>query len=1430
MPSTGNYDSDYVANSAAANDAKIKAINDHFDKRRAAREAAATEPATSDVGLPKRETPAAAGDSPGESTDSPAPQPGILGSPGDYPGAVMNGLLDLGRETLKTFTPEGLESVLDAGLATPPKSEDAIVPGVVRGVTQFGAGTAAIAAGLLYAAPAAATALGAAALPSAAAVGSAVTSAVGFDPMEDRLADLAIRFGGIGDNTFTRWLDATEDDSEGMARFKAATEDVTLTLGTLGLAKAFGPAVKRMASHIMAKKGVEGTAVESVVGEALHFTQLSEETGARVVGSVNGVKAAREAADAILNVEQLVKDAQKTESDHIIEAMHAGTSTPEQASRIEAGQFRAGASGESIQDAIRGQGGGERSALAELAETNPTLAARYAELTADGGSLVQARERVMRDLEVAERQYAETVMSLHPDLADKVSLTVDTFVPERVRGVAEETSKVVREHLGRAREGIPALPEPPPSVASAALPGRNLPQAAEEALQLAARQRGPWLNQVGEAINPSELVDFGRPGSTLETADLLGAHLHRAGDGVTGVAEDTLDFLRIGPEALQRHALEQGTHGLGVVAATAEKYKGHAGRAAANIARLTPEGQPVDYVKRVVGLTALQDGAVNRASTLARRISSELGASSADMAEFLRLRTLDSNIAGVLAGSRNADLDRSFDLFRFEGKTPKGRRLTQLKESQRQADKLSIEEFGGSDKVKKMATLWANGVDALSAKDRLSFHRTTGGRWSNAAYEAFVNLLLSSPVTITRNVLNNLYMMGFAPSVHALGSVARGNLSATADITRAYRGMLKGVDASFNLLATLGQGKEAFGHLISGDLAAAGRAAVEAAEAAGQGTVGQAARTGEPITAGYKGRQYELATKGRAISSGALGWQNKVAARLVDAVGTAINLPSRALVTGDELSKTIAYHMGLEDLLFDAGNGKGLQGAAFENFSQEVRDYVKLWHTLEDHEVTALSRTLGVTEDSVVPFLKNMDEAAQTNSRRMTFSDELIAGTFTQKVQQSIRTTPGLRWMAPFIKVPANIINLAYEHSALAPVWKNSAVGQRTRLALARGGREAEAAKNRMLVGQGIWLMAGYMASTGQITGTGPVNSFEAKNLRETGGVQPNSVRLTDADGNVVQFGFDTFQPVAKMLTTMADLTDIISNMDESQQQKIVPNLLMGLADALMESGPFSSVVKTIAGIAHPDREGLKAIESILVPLATPGAKVVKTLRGSRALPLAKANPELEGFRQYADYIGQLAANAYGVDTADKPWAASYNLLGEIRNRPHGYGNDTLSPVWRADEPDDVVSQEFRKLSEEGQGIRLTNEEVYGTLGTQPPIRLSLEQQYEIMKIATGERFFNSNLRDALAHLMNSPRYKRASSGGRVVEGVAIGSGGKSAMIQGLIAQRAGRAKDIFEMRNRDVREKKRLIENAAKLDKKGVPQEQLDKILKLRR
>lgn len=244
-----------------------------------------------------------------------------------------------------------------------------------------------------------------------------------------------------------------------------------------------------------------------------------------------------------------------------------------------------------------------------------------------------------------------------------------------------------------------------------------------------------------------------------------------------------------------------------------------------------------------------------------------------------------------------------------------------------------------------------------------------------------------------------------------------------------------------------------------------------------------------------------------------------------------ITAPSRFLMTMDEFFKQSQYRgVVFADASAEASE-QGLKG-------QQRSDFIKQY--LAESYTDTGQATRG---------------DALLQARRSTFTEPLEPG-MASMIQKAAIDYPLVRFFIPFVRTPVNILSQTFQHFPVVGL-----ASRRMRADLAAGGARAAQARGRQVTGAALTAMAGYLASSGYITGSGPQDPRIRKVWLKNN--QPYAFRIQNEDGTVEWVSYARLEPLSNVFSIAADAVEIMN--DEYNEAEKLP-VLQALTMAIMEN------------------------------------------------------------------------------------------------------------------------------------------------------------------------------------------------------------------------------------------------------------------------
>jgi len=580
-------------------------------------------------------------------------------------------------------------------------------------------------------------------------------------------------------------------------------------------------------------------------------------------------------------------------------------------------------------------------------------------------------------------------------------------------------------------------------------------------------------------------------------------------------------------------------------------------------------------------------------------------------------------------------------------------------------------------------------IDDFSAIKKM-VERSFARRSWDAFTEVFINGLLSGPITQAINLSSSFVEMFLRPLELLAGGLAtsftrNGRRSVRLAFAR-YRGLIKNIDDT----------------LIS---------------------VWKALKE-EDLIADKGGRIIEQQAP-KALSSQNFNIKNKTGAYVFDLIAKTLRLPSRLLVTGDELFKQMNYRGKLHELAVQKALTKNLKGAKFDSF---VRNFEKKGF------------------DNLGRFV---NEEAKQYSRISTFTEDLANGAhidFGGAIQAGVRHAPVLKLIFPFVRTPTNL----YRHS-MARLPITGLLQKRNLEMLMAGGAQRSEVIGRQMLGTLIFYKAYDAAVNGNITGGGPKNPT----LREAWLLthKPYSVKVTNDDGTIDWVRYNRMDPRFMVVGIIADLVNFFDESNPEKGKDIVAGVMVSLASNLASKTYMQTVTELATAIGTESETRFANWRRNTLLGFVPGSSFMRQTNNDQAM---------REVRSLADAL----ENITWGDAENLP--PKRNMLGEVQHKANGifgFPKQWWAPIVvgkTATTKDTKLYNELAKLAatsntDPGKGISKQNKKISGTNIdlTDKKYERNGKLPYDLMLEELLTFKINGlTVKEALNATINSPEYK----------------------------------------------------------------------------
>jgi len=542
-----------------------------------------------------------------------------------------------------------------------------------------------------------------------------------------------------------------------------------------------------------------------------------------------------------------------------------------------------------------------------------------------------------------------------------------------------------------------------------------------------------------------------------------------------------------------------------------------------------------------------------------------------------------------------------------------------------------LKTMGGADEISGMADAY---LKLPRADQKAKFASLSSGwtRGFDALYEAWINILLSSPVSHVRNIVGNAvttYSQGFE---RGWGYYAGKPLNKFLNKNKnADQGLAKGENEAMAFAIRMNW-------LSNVKLSA------------------QAFKTGDELVSGSKLEQNyrPKAFSGEGIEN---AWLAK-SANVFGNIFTLGRVPTKMLQTQDAFFKAQAYQMEVY--------------AQAWRSATEMLDNGKL---LPDEAADYMA-------DFIVNPPANVVKDADALAKYITFQSELGS---TGKAVQTIANKPVVRYFLPFTKTPINIAKYAIERTPVGFMLG------KVQDDIAAGGVRAEMAYGRMAMGTTFMGAMMTLAQMGYLTGNGSPHRGIQLQLKETG-YQKNSFKLGDTYYSYS--GFDPFAMLISMSADLSDLASQ-NYIRQDDWDEIVTGFAYALGANLTNKTYMEGMSNFLELLSDPTRHDEATINKFIKSFVPRIAAQINR-GGIPFLyegDPTKRNTDMGGAGDVLGYLqNKIASIKSQVPLMSETLEPSISFWGEEIVYDDALGPNIVSPIMRTKVKDNPVAEEMVKL------------------------------------------------------------------------------------------------------------------------------------------
>jgi hypothetical protein len=618
-----------------------------------------------------------------------------------------------------------------------------------------------------------------------------------------------------------------------------------------------------------------------------------------------------------------------------------------------------------------------------------------------------------------------------------------------------------------------------------------------------------------------------------------------------------------------------------------------------------------------------------------------------------------------------------------------------------------------------------NGLDPNKIKQTARIVRQAGGdplrvsRLMNKAYhgskwglytEYRMNALLSGYTTQAVNFAGNSIKGLMMPAEKIIGGAFMGDRNMMREGFQVYSGMIRFFGDA------LGCAKRAF--LAEGNILDAAHSVFDAP-------------THQISYENMKRMMLAKQMKGASIAdldAVTLSPMQEIIAHGMEYLGKVVRLPSRLLLTGDELFKQLNFRANLYSKLHTEAlerfgkNGDPDKMARW--VMQEMDQYFEQGGRAVDFDaleaVTRANSPTGELPAAVEAKLKRMQKNSTGSLRyaqESTWTQPLNYG-YGQSLQRMAATHPTFRIVMPFIRTPTNIFRDFVAHTpGIAHLTR------RYKEAIAQGGDAAALAKGQLATGSMLWVTGISLANSGLLTGSMPKDAKEKERLLATGW-QPWSIKIGDK-----YYAYNRLDPIGMFLGMAADLNRTLQELDTQDAGDVAGHAMIAICHNLSSKSYLQGVTEALQAVMDPDRNAMSFIKG-LAASHVPYSSLLRNIRRDFT------DDHMREARGLLDYVMNTIPGMSDDLPAKRNWVngqpISYSEMGKEKHDPVfdellRLGNAIPgAPDRKLKQMEDLSPQQYSRLLELHGTIKLQGKTLYERLD-----QLFKSEKYDINR----ERF-----------------------------------------------------------------------------------------------
>lgn len=637
----------------------------------------------------------------------------------------------------------------------------------------------------------------------------------------------------------------------------------------------------------------------------------------------------------------------------------------------------------------------------------------------------------------------------------------------------------------------------------------------------------------------------------------------------------------------------------------------------------------------------------------------------------------------------------------------------------------------GQEKLLQLI-LTARTADGIEAGLNKIVKQAMGKRMFDVVREYWINSLLSGISTFEVNMIGSAITYGLRTLERAGGAALTGDFELARETLR-YAFDSKAIMDSYNLAV-------------------------------------RAAKSGEAISIPNSRQFDDSKASMNAIHSdreGAFG-------AAINTIGTIVRLPSRGLLTGDELFKAMSYRSYVMTELALKGKEKGLKGNQLGEYVQkgvnahitetgrvfneknlvmtakELADKKNLRFSERETFITTYIKKQKeekrfITEDGVEVDFGNRgalaaraEQGAKINTHTQDSENSIVKGLSNIIVQN-----PWMTAVVPFVRTPTNILQFGIERSPFGlPFHATKMLSSKYREGLTKGNRTERAeiqGKIAMSVATTASLIyiLGSQDTSKMISGYGP----REKNARNAWLLdnQPYSIRIGDRIHS-----YQRMDPMATMLGIIADINEGLeyNEFDEKDAGTIFGVLALAFSNNITNKSYVQGIDNLFNVIGDPLNNTEKFLGGIAGGFVPNFANQTMNVQEDRPLR------EVRGIMDY------MIKRTPGLAGNLPP---RYNFLGDAETLESSGGiKGVVDPIYSKDVAKNIVDYELGNLGASFGKPSATLRQGFGDLDMRDHYNPNTKQQTyaRLMELVGTQKLGGKTLRERLGTMFKDKRYQ----------------------------------------------------------------------------